>query len=281
MTRSVGLVGLGAMGGPIARHLAAAGVPTRVLDRDSDAVAKLVAQGATAAESLTDLAVNSEVVIVVVPSDSDVREVCLGADGLVAAMGAGGVILISASVLPATCEDVATAARQRGIDVLDAALTGGVRGAEAGRINLLVGGDEPVLDRVRDVLEPWTVAVHHLGDLGAGQVGKTVNNLCHWAQVAIIHEALALGQRLGVPPSKARRALLDGPARSGTLAEIELMRFAWWKKDIENAERMAETVGYPLPLTKTVYDLMPRITVDRVAALVADRDPDEAGLDQV
>jgi 3-hydroxyisobutyrate dehydrogenase-like beta-hydroxyacid dehydrogenase len=59
------------------------------------------------------------------------------------------------------------------------------------------------------------------------------------------------------------------------------MRFAWWKKDIENAERMAETVGYPLPLTKTVYDLMPRITVDRVAALVADRDPDEAGLDQV
>lgn len=280
MTRSVGLVGLGAMGGPIARHLAAAGVTIRVLDRDDDAVAKLVAQGATAAESLTELAANSEVVIVVVPSDSDVREVCLGTEGLVAAMRPGGVIVISASVLPATCEDIAADAAQRGIDVLDAALTGGIRGAEAGRINLLVGGDEQVLERVRDVLEPWTVAVHHLGDLGAGQVGKTVNNLCHWAQVAIIHEALLLGQRLGVAPSKARRALLDGPARSGTLAEIELMRFTWWKKDIENAERMAETIGYPLPLTETVYGLMPHITVDRVAALVADRDPDDAAPDQ-
>jgi len=124
------------------------------------------------------------------------------------------------------------------------------------------------------VLEPWTVAIHHLGPLGAGQVGKTVNNMCHWAQVAIVHEALLLGQRLGVEPSKARAALLDGPASSGTLAEIEKMRLTWWKKDIENAQRMAESVGHPLPLTSRVYELMPGITVERIAALVNDRDPD-------
>lgn len=275
MTRNVGLIGLGAMGGPIARHLVGAGFTTRVLDVDADAVAALVALGARAAESVSELAAESEVVIVVVPSDTDVRKVCLGPDGLVAAMRPGGVILISASVLPATCRLVAAEARVRDIEVLDAALTGGIRGAEAGKINLLVGGDEHVLERVNDVLEPWTVAVHHLGELGAGQVGKTVNNLCHWAQVAIIHEALLLGQRLGVAPSKARRALLDGPARSGTLAEIELMRFTWWKKDIENAVRMSESIDYPLPLTGTVYDLMPSITVERIAALMADRDPDE------
>lgn len=274
MARSVGIVGLGAMGGPIARHLARAGIVTRVLDKDDEAVAKAVSEGASAATSTSDLGARSDVVIVVVPSDADVREVCLGTSGLAAAMHAGSVLVISASVLPATCEEVAVEAGHRDVGVLDAALTGGVRGAEAGRINLLVGGDEQVLAGIRDVLDPWTVAVHHLGGLGAGQVGKTVNNLCHWAQVAAVHEALRLGQLLGVAPSKARRALLDGPARSGTLAEIEQMRFTWWKKDIENAQRMAATIDHDLPLTRTVYDLMPGITVERIAAIVTDQDPD-------
>jgi 3-hydroxyisobutyrate dehydrogenase-like beta-hydroxyacid dehydrogenase len=274
MTRRVGLVGLGAMGRPIAEHLMEAGVPTRVFDLDARTVDRLVARGAEAASSLPELAAASDVLIVVVPSDDDVRDVCLGPGGLVSHARDGTVLVISASVRPDTCQEVARAAADVGVDVLDAALTGGVRGAEAGQINLLVGGEEPVLDGIRPVLEPWTAAIHHLGPLGAGQVGKTVNNLCHWAQVAIVHEALLLGQRLGVPPSKARAALLDGPARSGTLADIEKMRLTWWKKDIENAERMAETVEHPLPLTSRVYELMPGITVDGIAALVADRDPE-------
>jgi 3-hydroxyisobutyrate dehydrogenase-like beta-hydroxyacid dehydrogenase len=116
--------------------------------------------------------------------------------------------------------------------------------------------------------------VHHLGPLGAGQVGKTVNNLCHWAQVAIIHEALLLGQRLGVPASKVRAAVLDGPAASRTLAEVEQMRLTWWRKDIENARQMAATIGYDLALTDRVHELMAGITVERIAAIVDDRDPD-------
>ncbi|NUS49777.1 MAG: NAD(P)-dependent oxidoreductase, partial [Nocardioidaceae bacterium] len=147
-------------------------------------------------------------------------------------------------------------------------------GAEAGQVNLLVGGDEEVLYRVRPVLEPWTVAVHHLGPLGSGQVAKTMNNLCHWAQVAVVQEALLLGQRLGVEPAKARAALLHGPARSGTLAEIEKMRLTWWRKDIDNARAMAASVEHPLPLTEQVYRMMPGITVDRIAAIIDGRDPD-------
>jgi 3-hydroxyisobutyrate dehydrogenase-like beta-hydroxyacid dehydrogenase len=273
MALRVGVVGLGAMGRPIAEYLVDAGVPTTVFDLDSVVVERLAARGAKAAPSLREVAQASDVVIVIVPSDDDVHGVCLGADGLLAAAREGAVVVISASVRPETCEQVASFARTRGVDVLDAALTGGVRGADAGRINVLVGGDEAVLDRIRPVLEPWTVAVHHLGPLGSGQVGKTVNNLCHWAQIAIIHEALLLGQRLGVPPSKARAALLDGPAMSRTLAEVEQMRLTWWRKDIENAQRMAESIGYELPLTDRVYSLMPGVTVERIAALVDDRDP--------
>jgi 3-hydroxyisobutyrate dehydrogenase-like beta-hydroxyacid dehydrogenase len=270
----VGVVGLGAMGRPIAEHLLDSGATTTVLDLDRTAVEEVAARGATAASTLPELAAASDVVVVIVPSDDDVRRVFFGADGLLAGARPGSVMLISASVRPETCAEVAEAARERNVDVLDAALTGGVRGAEAGRINLLVGGDESVLDRIRPALEPWTVAVHHLGPLGSGQVGKTVNNLCHWAQIAAIHEALLLGQRLGVPASKARAALLDSPVASRTLAEIEQMRLTWWKKDIENARQMAATIDYDLPVTDVVYSLMPGITVDRIAELLADRDPD-------
>jgi 3-hydroxyisobutyrate dehydrogenase-like beta-hydroxyacid dehydrogenase len=271
MSMTVGVVGLGAMGGPIARHLVGAGVPTTVYDHGESAVAALVEQGATAAGSLAEVGA-CDVVLVVVPSDDDVLDVC--EDGLLDAMQPGSVLVVSASVRPETC--AALAERAGNVDVLDAALTGGVRGAEGGRVNLLVGGDEVVLDRIRPVLEPWTVAVHHLGPLGAGQVGKTVNNLCHWAQVAVVQEALLLGQRLGVEPAKLRAALLDGPARSGTLAEIEKMRLTWWQKDIDNARAMAQDVGHPLPLTEKVYELMPGITVDRIAAIVEGRDPDRS-----
>jgi 3-hydroxyisobutyrate dehydrogenase len=262
------------MGRPIAEHLLDSGAPTTVLDLDRATVEQVVARGAQAASTLPELAAASDVVVVIVPSDDDVRRVCFGEEGLLAGARPGSVLLISASVRPETCDEVAEAARGRGMDVLDAALTGGVRGAEAGKINLLVGGDEAVLDRIRPALAPWTVAVHHLGPLGAGQVGKTVNNLVHWAQIAAIHEALLLGQRLGVPASKARAALSDSPVASRTLAEIEQMRLTWWKKDIDNARQMAATIDYELPVTDVVYALMPGITVERIADLVNDRDPD-------
>ena len=276
MGLDVGVVGLGAMGRPIAEYLVDAGTTTTIFDLDKELVEGVAARGAKVASTLSELAAASDVLVVIVPSDDDVRGVCFGPDGLLAGARSGAVLVISASVRPETCEEIAAAARERGVDVLDGALTGGVRGAEAGQINLLVGGDEAVLDRIRPALTPWTVAIHHLGPLGTGQVGKTVNNLCHWAQIAIVHEALLLGQRLGVPPSKARAAVLDAPAASRTLAEIDQMRFTWWKKDIENAKQMAATIDYDLPLTDKVYSLMPGITVARIAEIVNDRDPDAA-----
>ena len=270
---SVGVIGLGAMGRPMATHLVDAGHPTTVLDLDPEVVAALVDRGAAATESVSEIADN-DLVLIVVPTDTDVREVCLGEQGLIANARLGSVWMINASATPQTCAEIAAAAATVGVDVLDGALTGGVRGADAGEINLLVGGDADVLDRVRPALAPWCKAVHHLGDLGAGQVGKTVNNMCHWIQVAGVHEALLFGRRLGVDPSKLRAALADSPAQSRTLAEIDQMRFTWWKKDIDNARLMAEPINYDMPVTDLVYALMPGITVDRIAALVADRDPD-------
>lgn len=273
----VGVVGLGAMGGPMTGHLLQAGVPVVVADLDLDLIAAAVADGAAVAGELADLGARCDVVLVVVATDEEVLAVCTGGQGLLASCRPGTAVLLCSSVRPDTCAAI-TAAAPDGVDVLDAALTGGVRGAETGTINLLVGGDAEVLDRVRPALAPWTGSVHHLGPLGAGQVGKTVNNLVHWAQISAITEALELGRRYGLDVPTLRRALMDGPTDSRTLREMERMRFTWHAKDLANAEAMARTVDLDLPVAATCREVMKGVTVPGVAALLvaAGADADHA-----
>lgn len=264
---SVGLVGLGMMGRPAAELLAAAGHPTFAYDVDPAVLAAVAGHGVRGVDRLPELAARCDVVLVMVPSDQDVLDVCTGPGGLLDGSRRGSVLLVCSSVTPETCRRVAAAAGPQGVDVLDAALTGGVRAAEAGTINLLVGGDAAVLDRIRPALAPWTGTVHHLGGLGAGQVGKTVNNLCHWGQLSVIVEALRLGRALGVEPTLLREALLDSPVASRTLAEMQLMKLTWHAKDLANAFRMAQTVDQPLPVARVVKEAMERITVQDIADL--------------
>lgn len=268
----VGVLGLGAMGAPMARHLLAAGYPVHVHDLNPAALDAAAALGAKPAGGPRALGENSDVVLVIVPTDEDLLEVCTGDDGILSNAGPGTVLLMCSSVRPETCDAVAAAAPE-GVEVLDAALTGGVRGAEQGVINLLVGGDEEALDRVRPALAPWTKNVHHLGALGAGQVGKTANNLIHWAQIAVIYEAFELARRLGVSVPKLREALKTGPTDSRTLREIEDMRFTWHAKDLANAFTMAEPVDMPLPVAEVSRQAMLEITVPRFGRLLVGEDP--------
>jgi 3-hydroxyisobutyrate dehydrogenase-like beta-hydroxyacid dehydrogenase len=268
----VGVVGLGAMGGPIARRLLDAGVEVVVADLDAGAVATCAQAGARAAEDLPNLAAHSDVVLVVVATDEQVLAACTGDRGLLAACRPGTAVLLCSSIRPDTCADVMDAA-PRGVAVLDTAMTGGVRGAENGSINLLVGGDAAELDRLRPILAPWTSSVHHLGPLGAGQVAKTVNNLLHWAQISAITEALELGRRYGLDVPTLRRALMDGGTDSRTLREMEQMRLTWHAKDLANAEAMAAKVDLRLPVAETVREVMKRTTVEGVATLLSGRQP--------
>lgn len=267
--QSVAVLGLGAMGAPVVRHLLGAGIPVQVFDVDPVAVDRAVALGARAAASAEAAARGAAVVAVFVPSDDDVRTVCLGETGALAGCADDAVVLLCSSLRPETCRAVADAA-PAGVAVLDAALTGGVRGAESGEINLLVGGDADVLDRVRPLLTPWTKAVHHLGPLGSGQVGKTANNLVHWAQISAITEALELARRGGVSVPVLRAALQDGPTDSRTLRELEEMRLTWHAKDLANTADLAERVGMDIPVAETARQVMAGTTVDDVARLLAD-----------
>jgi 3-hydroxyisobutyrate dehydrogenase-like beta-hydroxyacid dehydrogenase len=260
----IALIGAGAMGLPIVKHLVQAGFPVVVCDLDAGRRAQAESLGARSTSTVDDLA-GSPVALAMVPTDDDVR---LVASQYGAVAKPGSVLVIHSSVQTATCLAVQEALSGNGVRVVDAALTGGVRGAEAGEINLLVGGRAEDLADLQPVFAPWTSHVNHLGELGRGQVGKTVNNLVHWAQIVVLAEALSLGAELGVPPEVMRPALVNGPTDSRTLRELEDMRFTWYEKDIDNAVKMAATVDRELVLSPFVQRLMRDITVPTMADLL-------------
>lgn len=256
------------MGAPMSRHVLAAGLPLTCVDLDPDTLAEAERHGARTAGTPGEVAASSDVTVVVVPTDDDVRQVCVGEHGILSGANEGHVIAICSSVTPATCVAVAEAAAAHGVAVIDAPLTGGIRGAERGDLTLLVGGDPAVVDRARPVLETFSDTIHVLGPLGAGQIGKTVNNVIHWGEIVVITEALALGAELGLDIERLRPALSDASVDSRTLRELETMRFTWPEKDLLNAFEMADTVGIPLTTARHVREQMRGITPERVARLL-------------
>ena len=263
----IALVGAGAMGAPIARHLVDAGFPVTVCDRNAGHRAEVGRFGASSTSTVDDLG-GCRVVLVVVPTDDDVT---LVAERYGAVATAGSMLVVCSSVRPATCLAVEETLRPRGVRVVDAALTGGIRGAEGGEVNLLVGGRSEDVADLLPVFAPWTAHVNHIGGLGAGQVGKTVANLVHWGEIVVLAEALSLGAELGVPPSVLRPALQNGGTDSRTLRELQEMRFTWYEKDIDNAVAMSATVGRDLVVSRFVQRLMRDIDVPAMAALLAGR----------
>jgi 3-hydroxyisobutyrate dehydrogenase-like beta-hydroxyacid dehydrogenase len=259
----VGMVGLGAMGRPIAQFIARAGFDVVAYDLAPDASA----EGVRIVGGLDEVA-TADVIIVIVPTDDDVKNVVAGDKGLLANGHEGMIVVVSASVRPETCQELNEIAARSGMHVIDAALTGGVRGAESGEINLLVGGPKEVADRARDVFRAFARNYHVLGDVGAGQVAKSANNLIHWAQIVAIDEALRMAEGLGVDPAALRRALQEGPTDSRTLREMEYMRFTWYVKDIAIARELAGEIGRDLPVATLSRQLMDGITVEKMKALL-------------
>jgi len=251
---TIGVAGLGAMGRPIAARLAGHGFAVLGLD---PAVS-------VPGVRMVDRLDAADVVLVTVPTDDDVNAVVTG---LLAAPGRR-VIAICSSVRPETCRELAARAARCGADLLDVALTGGVRGAEAGTLNLLVGGDRAVAAGLADIFAVIADDYHVLGPVGAGQVAKAASNLIHWAEIVAIVEAFRLAAAYGVRPAALRAALRHGGTDSRTLRELELMRFTWWAKDLDVAAAMAGAVGESLPVAELSRRLMPTVTVDSVRDLL-------------
>lgn len=267
----VGIVGLGRMGLPMARHLVRAGFAVSGFDRDPQHGTALAEGGGLALRSVEEVARQCEAVLLMVADDAQVKEVALGPGGVLEAAGPDTVLIISSTVKPSTCREVAAAAAGRGIGVVDAPVAKGQRGAEAGTLTVYVGGASALFQRCRPVFEAFGKEVVHIGEeVGAGQVAKLANNLILWASVVAVHEALTLAARLGVPPARLRPALLEGSADSYALRELHLINLTWPHKDLLQAMELAAELGVTLPLADRVGDLIRGLTREDLRRLTAD-----------
>lgn len=264
---TIGLVGWGRMGGMIGKYAARRGWPVTAFDPSADACAAAKDAGATIAGSVADVAAVSDLVLLVVVDDEQVKQAIAGQGGALETARPGTVVAICPSVRPDTCVAMADAGRERGVHVIDVALVGGERGAEAGALKLMCGGQAEVIDACLPAFASFAIDVCHVGDVGAGQIAKTANNLLLWSCLRANYEALTLAKKLGVQPGKLRSFLNIGSGANRPLAEWGSQRLRWPKKDLEIALALAEEAGVEMPLIERLAPLMAETTVEDLAEL--------------
>ena len=269
---AVGVVGLGAMGQPIARHLLRGGHQVVAYDTRPEPVEDACALGARGAGSPREVGALSEITLVIVADDAQVIATCLGTEGILAGARRGSVIAILSSVSPETCHAVGGRAEATGVHVVDAPMMRGAMAAEDGNLLLMVGGDARVVERCTPVFQTFAPDVCHLGGLGLGQVGKSVNNLLLWASVVAIHEGIGLAGGLGVDLGALRDALQRSSADSWVLREwdriCQIPR--WWdQKDLEGVLHLAARAHSGAPLAAALKELMKPLGPARARGLFA------------
>src|SRR5690606_20143627 len=193
-----------------------AGFPLTVHDLVPSSVQELVTAGAAEGGSAAEVARRSDIVVTMLPDTPDVEALLFGPDGLAEAMKPGSVLVDMSSICPLATRDFARKLGERGIEMLDAPVSGGYQGAEAGTLSIMVGGKAEVLERCRPVLEAMG-RISHIGDAGAGQVCKVCNQTAVAITIQAVAESLTLARKCGVDPAKVREALLGGFAKSTAL----------------------------------------------------------------
>jgi 2-hydroxy-3-oxopropionate reductase len=219
MTSTVGFIGLGVMGRPMALNLRKRGFPVVVHSRSRTPVDALVHAGAEAAASPAEVARRATCIITMLPDGPDVEKVLTSTEGVFAGVQPNTVLIDMSTIAPATARQLATAAAAHGATMLDAPVSGGEIGAIDGTLSIMVGGDASALSRVRPVLEAMgnPERIIHIGESGAGQICKACNQLVIGGTLAAVGEAFALARKSGVDPSRVRAALLGGFAASRVL----------------------------------------------------------------
>jgi 2-hydroxy-3-oxopropionate reductase len=213
----VGYIGLGIMGKAMARNILKAGYPTVVHNRSRTAVAELEAEGAIAANSPREVAEQADVIFTNLPDSPDVEKVVLGADGVIHGVTTGQVYVDNSTIKPATAREIAAALEEKGVQSLDAPVSGGDIGAQKGTLAIMVGGPAAALEKVMPLFEVVGKKITHVGDSGAGQIAKACNQVMVAAQMVAMGELLILAKKAGADPEKVIAAIQGGAAQCWTL----------------------------------------------------------------
>ena len=268
MTRSdwrIGMVGLGALGLPMAVNLHQAGLNLQVHTRSRRAESDPQLAGARGCSNPAAAADNVDVLLLCVSNDTAVNNVLFGPDGAAERLQPGSIVIDCSTISPKGAQQAAAQLQRIDVDYLDAPVTGGTEGARAGSLTVLVGGDAAVLAKVRPLLEVIGGSIHHIGPVGRGQQAKAVNQVLVAGSYAAVAEAIALGQRLELPMQQVIDALKSGAAgswalnhRSGAMLQESYplgFKLSLHHKDLGIALEEANGVQLDMPITALVEQL--------------------------
>jgi len=263
---TIGFIGLGIMGKPMARHLLQASYPLVIHNRSRMAVDELAKEGAQPAANSQEVARKSEVVVTMLPDSPDVEIVYTGEHGIFTGVKPSTLLIDMSSISPVVARKLAAEAEKRGCDMLDAPVSGGETGAMAAALSIMIGGKVAAVERAMPIFEKLGKNIVHVGDAGAGQVTKAANQMVVGTTIAIVSEALVLAAKTGVDPAKVRQALLGGFAQSKILeAHGQKMldrnfkpgfRIRLHEKDLKIALATGSEYGVPLVVTGVVGQMM-------------------------
>lgn len=269
----IGFIGLGIMGKPMAKNLLKAGHELQVLDLNQAAVQELVQAGAVAGESARAMAAQSQVVITMLPNSPHVQQVVCGEKGVLEGAKPGLVLVDMSSIAPEASRQMANACAQKGVQLLDAPVSGGEPKAIDGSLSIMVGGDQAVFEQVREsILLKVGASAVYCGPIGAGNTTKLVNQIIVALNIAAVAEGYTLARKAGVEPQLVFDAIKGGLAGSTVMnAKLPMMlqgnyapgfKIDLHIKDLANAIDTGHTVGAPLPLTAQVMEMMQTLHAD-------------------
>ena len=262
----IGLIGLGIMGKPMAKNLLKGGYTDLLVnDRSQAPVDEVVAAGAKAA-SKQEIGRQCDVVLTMLPNSPHVKAVMLGEDGVAAYMRPGTIFIDMSSINPIASKEIAAALAERGVEMLDAPVSGGEPKAVDGTLSFMVGGKQKIFDRCKPLLDTMGASVVRCGEVGAGNTTKLANQIVVACNIQALAEALTLAKMAGVDPELVFQAIRGGLAGSTVMeAKAPMMMAGNDKpgfkidlhiKDLNNALDCAHSVGSPVPMTAAVQEVL-------------------------
>ncbi|MEM6580984.1 MAG: NAD(P)-binding domain-containing protein [Pseudomonadota bacterium] len=260
--QTVGFIGLGTMGGPMASHLVNNDYPLVVYDLIQERAQRFQEQGGRTASSPLETAQGCRILCLMVLTAGDVEAVLFGDQGAAEGLESGSIVVILSTIPPEEARSIAKRLSTLGIATLDAPVSGGRQGAEEGSLAIMVGGDREAFDTVQPVLHCMGEAITHVGDIGSGQVAKAANQIIVSLNRAAVGEALLFAAKAGTDPETVRQALLGGYADSTTLrgygarqAKKDMpIEFSSpiIAKDVVSIAEIGDAMGLDLPFTALV-----------------------------
>ena len=272
MAEKIGFVGLGIMGKPMARNLLKAGYELTVYDIVAEAVEDVASDGATPATSSSEVAAATDKIITMLPDSADSEKVILGPGGVLEGASPGKTIIDMSSIAPLVSQRIAAECAGKGVEMLDAPVSGGEPGAVNATLAIMVGGKQEIFDQNYDLLKVMGSNVVLTGDIGAGGVTKLANQIIVAANIEALAEALVLSTKAGVDPEKVFNAIRGGLAGSNVMeAKAPMMlsrnfragfRVRLHQKDLRNVLQTAQDLNVPLPVTALLQQMLGSLVND-------------------